>query len=174
MAVTVQVDEGRQYRLQNVSFRGNRSLTNVNVLRNLFPIKDGEVLHPAAIGKGLDDLRRAYREFGYINATFVPNVELHEDRKSVSLNIDIDEGKQFYVSQIDIVGLDESAFQNVTKDLLVEPGTIYNERLVNFFLQGHASLIPADGSSEPRVSLQFDEKPNSVSIAYDFRHCQIN
>jgi TonB family protein len=174
IAVTVKIDEGQQYRLQNISFRGNRSLTNVNALRNVFPVNDGELLDRAAVGRGLDNLRRVYREFGYLNATFVPDVEFHEGNKSASLNIDIDEGKQFYVSRIDILGLDESAFQNVTKELLVEPGAIYNERLVNLFLQRHASFIPADGSSEPRVSVQLDEKAGRVSIGYDFRRCQAN
>ena len=83
----------------------------------------------------------------------------------------LDEGEQFYVKRIDIIGLDASVFENVVKELTIKPGGIYNQRLVELFLQREASLVPSDGSTQPRFSLQLDEKARTVALSYDFRRC---
>jgi len=82
------------------------------------------------------------------------------------LEIDCDEGKQFFVEHIDILGLDESAFETVRKDLFVKPGDVYNERLVNLLLEKHADLIPDDGSLEPRFNLRLDEQFSTLAIIH--------
>jgi outer membrane protein assembly factor BamA len=37
LAVTVHIDEGQQYRLEEIRFRNNSAISNVDALRNLFP-----------------------------------------------------------------------------------------------------------------------------------------
>jgi hypothetical protein len=174
IGITVQVDEGQQYRLEGIRFRNNRAFRDVEALRNLFPINDGDVFDRAAVAKGLDNLRVAYRELGYINLTSVPDTLFNEQHQTVSLDIDVDEGKQFFVSRINIIGLDEAGFQDVQKDLVLNPGDVYNERLVGLFLKNHASLLPSDASLEPRFNLELNEKAATVAITYDFRRCNID
>jgi outer membrane protein insertion porin family len=45
-------------------------------LRHLFPIKDGDIISREKIGKGLENLRKVYGQFGYINFTSVPDTSL--------------------------------------------------------------------------------------------------
>jgi TonB family protein len=172
IAVTVQVDEGQQYRLEEIRFRNNQAITNVEALRQLFPLKDGDLFDRTAIGKGLENLRRAYGQYGYANSTAVPDTRFHEERQTISLDINLDEGKQFYVSRIDVIGLDESAFQNVLKEMTVKPGDVYDRRLVDLFLQRSASLLPPD--VEPRFDLKLNESQGTVAIRYDFRRCHVD
>ena len=82
IAVAVQLDEGQQYRLKNIRFRGNRAISNVDALRSLFPLKDGDIFSREEVAKGLDNLRFAYRQIGYINFTTVPNTEANEERQT--------------------------------------------------------------------------------------------
>jgi TonB family protein len=174
IAVTVQLDEGPQYRLEGIKFRDNRAITNMKALRSLFPIKDGDVFNRAAIGKGLENLHLAYGQYGYINFTAVPDARFNEESRNVSLDIDMEEGKQFYVNRIGIIGLDESVFRNLTKELLVNPGDVFNQRLVDLFLKNHDSLFPTDASGEPRYTLTQNERTATVAITYDFRACHVD
>jgi len=171
ITATVQVSEGQQSRLEGIRFRNNRAITNVEALRKLFPLKNGDVFDLAAIEKGLENLRRAYGDFGYASANAVPSIHLNEESQTISIDIDLDEGKQFLVSRIDIIGLDESGFQNVVKEIIVKPGDVYNQRLVDLFLQRAASLLPADASLDPPFRLQLNEEAGTVAITYDFRRC---
>jgi TonB family protein len=171
IAVTVHIDEGQQFRLEGIRFRNNRSISNVAVLRSLFLIKDGDVFSRDAIERGMQDLHRAYGEYGYINLSSVPKTRVDEEQQKVSVDIDLDESKQFYVSRIDVIGLDEPAFQSVVREMITKPGDIYNQRLVELFLQNYASHLPAYASFEPRYELRMDETAGTVAMTYDFRHC---
>ncbi len=126
-------------------------------MRSLFLIKDGDVFSRDAIERGMHDLHRAYGEYGYINLSSVPKTRVDEEQQKVSVDIDLDESKQFYVSRIDVIGLDEPAFQSVVREMITKPGDIYNQRLVELFLQNYASHLPAYASFEPRYELRMDE-----------------
>src|SRR5215472_1735978 len=102
--VTFNIDAGPRYRLGSITFKGNRAIPNRTVLRNLFPLKDGSILDHMGIAKGLENLRYAYGEFGYINFTPVPSTTFDDDKKLAFLEIDVDEGKQFYVRRIEFQG----------------------------------------------------------------------
>ena len=145
-------------------------LTNVKALRDLFPIKDGDVLTHDAIELGMRDLHRVYGEYGYIDLSSVPTTRIHEERATVSFDIDLDEGKQFYISRVDVVGLDEAAFENLKREMILKPGDVYNQRRMELSRE-RASHLPAYGSFEPRYQLRMDETARTVAMTYDFRHC---
>jgi hypothetical protein len=169
IAVTVQIDEGQQYRLEGIRFKGNSEINDENALRSLFPLKDGDIFSREKIAKGLDNLRFAYRQVGHINFTSIPNTQFNEEHQTISLDIDIDEGKKFYVSGVSIVGLDD----HVLEDSLLKRGNVYDQRLVDLFLQEHTSLLPTDASPDSRIHLQLDERAATVAITFDFRHCPV-
>lgn len=54
IAVSVRVDEGRQYRLEKITFKGNKEITNLQALRSQFPLKDGDLFDRAAVSQGLE------------------------------------------------------------------------------------------------------------------------
>lgn len=171
IAARVHVDEGRQYRLEGIRFHNNKALANVKALRDLFPIKDGDILTRDTIEQGMRDVHRVYGEYGYINLVSVPTTRTHEEAATVSLDIVLDEGKQFYISRVDVVGLDEAAFENLRQDMILKPGDIYNQRLMELFLERCTSHLPAYASFEPRYQLHTDETVGTVAMTYDFRRC---
>jgi outer membrane protein insertion porin family len=167
IAVTVHVDEGQQYRLREITFRNNRAVTDLQALRNLFPLYDGDVFSREKIAQGLDNLRFAYGEAGYINFTSVPDSQFNEESRTISLNVNVDEGKQFYVSSISVVGVPEQVLENS----LLKPGDIYNKRFANLFVQEQASLTTTDASPDSHIHLQLNERAATVAITFDFRLC---
>jgi outer membrane protein insertion porin family len=166
ISISVHVEAGQQYRLEEIRFRGNRKVSNVRALRPLFPLKDGDVFDRAAIAKGLDQLRFAYGQLGYINFTSIPNTQFNEDRETISLVVEFDEGKKFYVSSLNVLGRVDS----VLKDSLIKEGDVYDERLVNLFVQQHAPSS-VDASLDSRIHRQLDESAGTVAITFDLRDC---
>ena len=81
------------------------------------------------MAKGLENLRKAYRELGYINFTSIPNTTFDEDKKLVILSIDIDEGKQFYVRRIEFAGNTTTRDKVIRREIALEEGQVYDERL---------------------------------------------
>jgi len=133
IALFVHVDENTQYRLGKITFKNNKAIPSSAKLRDLIPLKDGEIFSRETIAKGLENLRTLYGEFGYINYTGVPETTFDDEKKLAFLEIDIDEGKQFYLTRIDILGLDGPSQREVLKDMRV--GQIYNQRLFQLSLE---------------------------------------
>jgi outer membrane protein assembly factor BamA len=161
--ITFDIDAGPQYRLGQITFRNNHAVTNAKALRDLFAIKDGDLLRREVMARGLENLCYAYGELGYINFTPVPGITFDDERKLGFLEIDVDEGKQFYVSSIDIVGADAQ----VLNDLALMPGQIYNVRLVELFLQKH---LPGADLNDPNIQHRLlNERDGTVALTFDFR-----
>src|SRR5271154_5501071 len=127
--IRIPVDEGPRYRLGGVTFTGNTHVQNVRALRSQFPTKDGEWFNATAIGKGLENLRKAYNSLGYINFTAVPTPRVDDAKHEVFLDIDIDEGKPFTVSRVEFQGNTITRDRVIRRELLLEEGATYNSNL---------------------------------------------
>jgi TonB family protein len=169
------IDAASKYRLDKIAFLNNKALTNQELLRNQFPIKDGDVYDSNLIAKGLSNLQHAYSSIGYIDFTAVLHTNINDATHTISLDIYSNEGSQFFVNRIDIIGLDEPAFQNIKKEklLMLQPGCPFNQRLVDFFLEKNSKTLSNNVAIEPSFSLQRNEQDKTVAVSYDFRPCPV-
>lgn len=127
--ITIPITEGGRYKLIGITFHGNKAATNVKALRALFPMKDGDYFDSSLVGKGLDNLRKAYGQLGYINFSAVPTPKIDEAKKTITLDIDVDEGKPFYVGRIEFQGNVTTRDKVIRRELLLEEGQVYNSHL---------------------------------------------
>jgi outer membrane protein insertion porin family len=132
--ILMPIEEGGRYRLGNITFTGNKAVTNVRALRGTFAIKDGEWFNATAISKGLENLKKAYGQLGYINFGAIPKLSYDDQKRTVSLSIDIDEGKPFYVSRIEFEGNTITRDRVIRRELLLEEGQVYNSQLWEYSL----------------------------------------
>jgi outer membrane protein assembly factor BamA len=68
----VHVRKNPQYRLGRIIFKNIRVFLDSAKLRDLFPVKDGEIFDREKIAEGLENLRTVSGEYGYINYIGVP------------------------------------------------------------------------------------------------------
>jgi outer membrane protein assembly factor BamA len=139
-------------------------------LRLQFPIQDGDIFDREKIAEGLVSLYKVYGDLGYGNAIFLPDTQVEDfGGHAITLNIDFDEGKLFYVSRVEILGLDAHALRQALKDLALKPGDVYNSRLITRFLVGHP--FPKDDCSVPSYIPNVDERTGTIALTFDFRVC---
>ena len=153
--ILLPLEEGERYRLGGITFTGNKAISNTRALRAQFAQKDGEYFNATMFGKGLEQLRKAYGEQGFINFVGTPTPRVDETKKLVYLDIDIDEGKPFYVSRIEFTGNTITRDKVIRRELLLEEGQVYNSRIwelsilrlnqLNYF-----EVLKADQDSESR------------------------
>jgi len=98
------LEEGKQYRLGDLHLIHMTAFSEQR-LRDLFPIRHGEIFGREKIADGLENLRRLYGSQGYLNFTPVPNTRFNEDSETVDLEIDVDEGRQFRWGNLHVDGM---------------------------------------------------------------------
>ena len=127
--ILMPVEEGSRYKLGGITFTGNKAYPNTKALRAQFAQKDGEYFNATLFGKGLEQLRKAYGQGGYINFVGTPVPRIDEAKKLIFLDIDIDEGQPFYVSRIEFQGNSITRDKVIRRELLLDEGQIYNSQL---------------------------------------------
>ncbi len=127
--ITIPIEEGERYRLGGITFKNNKALSNTKALRGLFPIKDGDIADRSKIAKGLENLRKAYGQYGYINFTAIPTPRPDEAKKLLYFDIDVDEGKQFTVRRIEFTGNTTTRDKVIRREIGLEEGQVYNQAL---------------------------------------------
>jgi len=132
--ILMPIEEGDRYRLGNITFTGNKAVKNQKALRSTFAVKDGDWFNATLIAKGLENLKKAYGQLGYINFGAIPKPVFDDQKRTVSLNIDIDEGKPFYVSRIEVQGNVVTRDKVIRRELMVEEGSVYNSQLWEYSL----------------------------------------
>ncbi len=165
--ITMPIEEGDRYHLGTITFKNNKAISNNAALRSLFPMKDGELFSREKVAKGLENLRKAYGEAGYINFTSVPDTKFDDEKKIVNLEVDVDEGKQFYVRRIEFQGNTTTRDKVIRREVALEEGQIYNSRYWELSLMrlnqlGYfEQLKPDDPNTTER---HLDEKAGTVDL----------
>jgi outer membrane protein insertion porin family len=132
--ILMPIEEGARYRLGAITFTGNKAVKNVKALRGTFPMKDGDWFNATGMQKGLEALKKAYGQLGYINFGAIPKPSYDEAKKTVSWDIDIDEGKPFYVSRIEFTGNTITRDRVIRRELMLDEGQVYNSQLWEYSL----------------------------------------
>jgi outer membrane protein insertion porin family len=161
--ITMPIEEGERYHLGTITFKNNKA-----ALRSLFPMKDGEIFSREKVAKGLENLRKAYGEAGYINFTSVPDTKFDDEKKIVNLEIDVDEGKQFYVRRIEFQGNTTTRDKVIRREIALEEGQIYNSRywelsLLRLNQLGYFDQLKPDDPNTTERHL--DEKAGTVDLS---------
>jgi outer membrane protein assembly factor BamA len=167
-----QVDEHQRYTLSEITFKHlshHAELTD-DFMRSRFLIKDGEVFSRERIANGLENLRRVYGEMGYLNYTGVPSTKFDDKKRTISVVVALDSGKQFFISNIDVLGRDDTSSQELLRDFPLMAGQVYNQRLWELGLQRQGSMLPIL-ECHSQQAIKMDEKRGTVALTLDFRPC---
>ena len=129
--ITMSVDEGRLYRMGQLSIEGTSAVSSQQV-RAMIDLQSGQITNGELLSKNLyEDLKQVYGELGYIQYTaeITPQFELISPGEGVvNFKIDIEEGPRFRVRALGFIGGDLPR-PELKSLLLIREGAIFNQRL---------------------------------------------
>jgi len=131
--IVLAVMEGPLYRVGKLKVDGARLLAPEEVLETI-GLKPGDVANGAKVSDGLyQRLKARYAKLGHIQYTAEVNPTFHAETGDaegvVDLALTIDEGDQFRIHSIKVVGADRSSIDFLKRELLLRDGDIFDDEL---------------------------------------------
>jgi len=131
--LTIPIEEGERFRMGKLVIRSadpEKGLSlKTEYLLKVFPLKEGDIFAVDRIRKALEDYRKIYGEFGYIDFTATPVTDVDVPNKIVNLTLEFDEQKQFYVRRIEFSGNVTTRDKVIRREILLDEGDLFNNRL---------------------------------------------
>jgi outer membrane protein insertion porin family len=164
--VSISLEEGKLYHLNNITFTGVKFFRTPEALMTpLFQMAKGDVFSTAKLRKGLENMRKLYGDFGFIDFVAEPSFEPMADSGLMDMSLSVDEGHQFFVRRIDFSGNLTTRDKIIRRQLLIDEGQIFNNRLWELSILrlnqlGYFEPLKAEDAAD----IKRDTKTNTVDI----------
>jgi len=132
--MVVNIDKGPRIKIKNISFIGNEIYSQNKLKRKLKNTKQKKSIRFWKKSKYIikdykedkDNIIDFYKEKGYRDARIISDSLIRNNDNSVSLNINVEEGKKYYFGDIKFIG-NTVYFDNQLKQILgIQKGDAYN------------------------------------------------
>ena len=130
--VTYALSEGRQYRFGKVTVHAELKKLNGDILRQILPVKEGQLYSDDRIEKATDTLTFAAGAAGFAFVDVRPRYTPNPAKRTVDVTFDIKEGPRVYIDRIDIVGNTQTLDYVIRRQSsALSEGDAYNRALVD-------------------------------------------
>jgi outer membrane protein insertion porin family len=161
--LTIPVEEGPQYRLGKFVIRGNK-LFKQEVLAPVLQMKSGDIFNLSKVRKALENYKKLYGQFGYINFVATPDPERDDKRRLVNLALDFEEEKQFFVHRIEFSGNTKTRDKVIRRELLLYEGELFNTTRWDYSVLKVNQLAFFDPIKKEDYDIKQNEKEGTVDI----------
>jgi len=172
VAITLNIKEGRRYRLRSLQFRSPPDeapmVFSSNLLRSQIDLREGDIFDVSKIREGLESLGKLYRAHGYIDFTPEPDTEIDEHTATIALVIVLDQQVQYRIGKVEVWGPD-SAREKLLRSQW-KAGEIFSSAQLDTFFDKNKTLLPSDASWRD-VEVVRNNKEGTVDLKFDFRGC---
>ncbi|WP_025819969.1 outer membrane protein assembly factor BamA [Shewanella marina] len=155
--ITINVDEGAQYKVQAVNLTGDL-MGRKELLEKILPIKVGDMYNGSDVTFAEEMYSKYLGRFGYAYPKVTTYPEIDDKTKEVTLNINIDPGKRVYVRNINFTGNEVTKDQVLRREMRQMEGAWLNSAQVEqskarlnrlgFFETVDTQTVPVPGSDD--------------------------
>lgn len=156
MDLLINVDRGRKIKIKNITFTGNKDISDAQLRKFLKDTKRkfwGRFWKTSKYvkekyKKDLQNLLDEYSELGYRDARIISDsIIWNKDGETIDLQISLEEGKQYYFDDISFLGNGRYSSAFLQRYLRVQKGDVYDSKLLNERVQGDGSPDSEDITS---------------------------
>ena len=140
----VHIDKGSRIKIKDITFKGNKKFSNSklrkamsNTKRKMFGRfwKSSRYIEDN-YREDLESILEAYSRQGYRDARILSDKLVWNKDNTISLEIEVEEGKQYYFNDIKYVGNKSFTVDQLSRILGIDKGDVYNGAVLKERVQG--------------------------------------
>lgn len=174
--INIDIDEGEQFKLGEIKINIDKTFSSKEEkekeeasLRDIITLKEGDIFNEEVYRRDIEKIKFKYSEKGYIGISISEDRNIDKEKKTVSLYLQIKEGKVFYINKIKIEGNYKTKDYVIKRELLVKEGEPFDgmkirrssERIYNlgFFEDVNIELSPGKDPESRDLIFVVKERP---------------
>jgi outer membrane protein insertion porin family len=161
--VEIPVEAGDQYKLGELKME-NCGIFKCEFLANLFQMKKGDVLNYKRVKSTVDNIKKLFGNYGFIDADLIPEQTPHQDTKTVDLAFNLQPGKQFTVHRINYEGNTKTRDKVMRREFVIEEGKIFSSQLLETSVQRLNMLGFFEKIEDKDYNVTPDQKTSTVDV----------
>jgi outer membrane protein assembly factor BamA len=162
--------EGLQYRLGGIRFAGDETDVPEQQLRRAIPLADGELFDVSRIRDGISALTELYGSLGYVDFTAVPDTDVDDTLRQISLTMTLDLQKQYRIGKVEIFTVSPKVEARLKE--LFRPGEVFDSSALEEFVKQYRSALPPGVMVPSDVHILRNARTGILDLGFDFRVCR--
>jgi outer membrane protein insertion porin family len=126
LAITIRVNEGRHYKIGDITFSGNK-LHPDSLLRVILRQKKGMIFRPSKLDKDVETLEDYYGRDGHLDTRVrlvrKPNLQTGD----IDIEYKIEESERYQVESVKIEGNTKTKSTVILRELVLGPGDVFDK-----------------------------------------------
>jgi outer membrane protein insertion porin family len=161
--IEIPIDAGDQFRLGNLELK-NCTPFKCEALLNSFGLKKGDVVNQKKIRDTLDEFKKLYGAWGYINWSYLS--EMHPDPKTKTMDISFEfqPDKQFFVRFIQFIGNTKTRDKVIRREFVLEEGKVFSSQALDASILRVNQLGFFEKIEEKDYEVKPDDKTGLVDV----------
>ena len=169
--IEIEIEEGPQYRLGTIDFKGDLLTTKENLFK-ILKIKRNDVFSNSAIRREVSALTGEFANQGYAYVEINPETNIDSKNLLVHLTFEMDKKKRVSFEKIQVTGNTKTRDKVIRRELEVEEGEIYSvtglnesrDRLKRTGYFKEADFTTSRGSTDEKINLDIkvEEAPTGA------------
>ncbi len=167
----IELEEGRQYRFENILFIGNKKYTDEQ-LHNLLRIDkgdiyNGKVLKERISGDGTpnsQDIQTLYHNNGYLFSQ-INAIETKVNNDSITVEVRIREDEPATIKKVTVSGNEKTNDHVIFRELRVKPGDLFSRQNIIRSIREIGQLGFFDANVTPDVKPDYQNKTADIDFS---------
>jgi len=166
--VSVQIDEGRLFRVGKLEVTGDETV-DIEALQKLLKLSEGEILNRSYLTQDVRTLSDHYADRGYYFANVAPLTNVRANEDLVDVSFQIRKGPLYFIREVDISGNTLTVDPVVRREVQIAEGQLYSQRLINlsrarieqlgFFEEVNVEMQPTEQAEQLDMHVSLVERP---------------
>lgn len=166
------IDEGPQSIVESVQIAGNVRFDDEKIKKQMLTQTPGTfekgAFVPEVLEEDINAIQSLYLKEGYMDTQVKKAVKLSEDKRQVSVTLEISEGVQTLVGSVNISGSSLLSNEEALEAVTLKPGVPFLEVMIQVDRKKLASIISEKGYPHVQVNetVSMNEDQSAASIEY--------
>ena len=127
LEIYINAVKGELFHFGSINISGNELLSDEQI-ENVMIICDGTVFSPEKLRDSIENIKKLYGKDGYIETGVNYTLRLNRSEPIYDVNITINEGEQFKIGLIRILGNSSTNKNVILRESLLVPGEVFDSR----------------------------------------------